>query len=189
MPGSVQVRVRAPQGFFLKAMCSAISSARTSSLIWIFFCSRAMRFPFGLVKAAVVGPWGSSLPLAWRLYLPESWARDRQRRRRSQRTLSASGRKPWAETPAGRRVSRPARCRSNAASEGRPSLGLCSAFVASSCVLSVSLTAERSSPVPAEAGQSKMTQPGMRGGCFVAGGRSPKLSLWTLLVLSCATNR
>ena len=29
--------------------------------------------------------------------------------------------------------------------------------------------------------QGKMTQPGMRGGCFVAGGRSPKLSLWTLI--------
>ena len=76
-----------------------------------------------------------------------------RQRLRFQRTPSASGRTPSAAAPVRRRASRPAPCPPDAVSKWRPSLGLCSAFVFFSCVPSVSLTAERCSPFPAEAGQ------------------------------------
>ena len=116
-------------------MCSAINSARTSSLVWIFFSSRAMRSCSGLTTAAVVGLEGGGSVLK-ELLLPAV------EHRRLQRQLVAE-------------CSRPAPCPADAVSGWRPSLRLCSVSVLSSCVPSVSLPAERSSPFPAEAGQGQ----------------------------------
>src|SRR5262249_2182260 len=67
----------------------------------------------------------------------------RRRPRRSRRTPSASGRRPSAANRVHRRASRWAPSQADAASGRRPSLPACSASVASSCVLSFTLTGER----------------------------------------------
>src|SRR5580692_9944970 len=64
-------------------------------------------------------------------------------RLRSQRTPSASGRTPWAGVPVHHTDPRSALLPPNASSEWRPSLPVCSASVAFSCVRSVILTDER----------------------------------------------
>ncbi len=107
---------------FFSATCSAISSARTSSLVWIFFSRYSMRSCSA-----------------------DGWAGPSAGRRppRSRRTPSASDRRPSAAAPVHRTGPRSATSPANAASEWRLSLLPCSASVASSCVLSVILTAER----------------------------------------------
>jgi len=43
---ATQLPVRVPQVFFFSAMCSAINSARTSSLVSTFFSKYSIRFCF-----------------------------------------------------------------------------------------------------------------------------------------------
>src|SRR5712671_6301486 len=107
---------------FFKAICSAISSARTSSLVWIFFPGTG---------CGSVGVDGGRAPWPGR------------RRLHFRRTPSASGRRPSAGAPIHHTTMRSAPCPTGAASGWRPSLRPCSAFVSFSRVLSVILTAER----------------------------------------------
>ena len=117
-------------------MCSAISSTRTSSLVRIFFSSRAMRSRSGwrLLRFLV---WKAAAPFSKELFLPTI----ENRRLKYQLVAELRDRLVVNQMPPQKR---------------RPSLRLCSAFVAFSCVLSVSLTAERFSPVPAEAGHRQL---------------------------------
>src|SRR5215831_9342730 len=101
---------------------SAISSARTSSFVWIFFCRYAIR--------SCSAEWLDGLSA-------------RRPPLRSRRTPSASDRTPWAASPVHRRASRSAPSPVDAASGWPPSLPASSASAASSCVLSLTLLEER----------------------------------------------
>src|SRR5262249_38967285 len=110
-----------PMSFF-SATCSAMSSAKTSSFVWIFFCKYAS---------------APGRRNGW------SAASARRPQPRSRRIPSASGRRPSAGVPLHRTTSRWAPSPANAASGWRPSLPARIASVASSCVLSNSLIGER----------------------------------------------
>lgn len=116
------LRSEFPKTFF-EAMCSAINSARTSSLVWIFFSRYSMRSCSAGCR---------DRPLAWN-------ATDRSRR-----TPSTNGTRPSAGAPVRHRVWRPAPAPLKSASEWRLSGLPCKAVLAFSCVLSVILTVERS---------------------------------------------
>ena len=109
-----------PMSFF-SATCSAISSARTSSFVWIFFCRYAIR---SWSAGRLVGRFCSKAAAG------------------SRRIPSASGRRPSAGVPLHRTALRWVPSPANAASGWRPSLPARSASVAS-CVLSLSLSGER----------------------------------------------
>src|SRR5271155_1451647 len=116
------LRQSSPRLFF-KAMCSAISSANTSSLVWIFFS----RTQFVVVRRDSSGGPCPGM-----------------QQRRSRRTLFANGRIPLAATPVPHIDPKPALYPTGAVSGLRPSRPSCSAFALFACVLSVILTEERS---------------------------------------------
>src|SRR5579871_6526533 len=117
-----QTPVRVPQEFFLGRR--APPSVRPGPHLWSGSSSPGMRSAPGR-----------------RIGLPALSAR--RRRRHSQRTPSANGRKPWAASRVRRRASRWAPYPADAASGRRPSLPAYSASVASSCALSFTLLGER----------------------------------------------